>query len=194
LCLYYINKKNYLCIVQFVTFHMPLATNIPDLISREMEKQKMEADFLNMLREHNRIIYKVISFYADENNTLDDLYQDVVLNLWTAFPNFREESKLSTWVYRIALNTCVSFYRKKNRRPACVEITPDIKAYTEENEVVAELYACINRLGKLERALIFLYLEDRPYKEIADIMGITATNVSTKISRIKEKLKQISKM
>ena len=159
-----------------------------------MEKQKIEAEFLGMLREYNRIIYKVTSFYTDENNTLDDLYQDVVLNLWKAFPNFRNESQLSTWIYRIALNTCVSFYRKNTRRPACVEITPDVGAYEEENEAVAELYACINRLGKLERALILLYLEDRPHKEIAEIMGITATNVSTKINRIKEKLKQISKM
>ena len=159
-----------------------------------MEKQKIEAEFLDMMQKYNRIIYKVTSFYVDEHNALDDLYQDVVLNLWKAFPNFREESQLSTWIYRIALNTCVSFYRKNTRRPACVEIMPDIKAYVEENEAVAELYACINRLGKLERALILLYLEDRPYKEIAEIMGITATNVSTKINRIKEKLKQISKM
>jgi RNA polymerase sigma-70 factor (ECF subfamily) len=159
-----------------------------------MEKQKLEAEFLNMLQDYNGIIYKIASFYTDENATLDDLYQDVVLNLWKAFPNFRKESQLSTWIYRIALNTCVSFYRKNTRRPACVEITPEIKAYTEENEGIAELYACINRLGKLERALILLYLEDRSYKEIAEIMGITTTNVSTKINRIKEKLKQISKM
>ena len=159
-----------------------------------MEKQKIEAEFLNMLRSYNRIIYKVASFYVNENTTLDDLYQDVVLNLWKAFPNFRNESQLSTWIYRIALNACVTFYRNNNRRPAYVEITPDIKAYTEENEAVSELYVCINQLGKLERALILLYLEDRPYKEIAEIMGITATNVSTKVNRIKEKLKQISKM
>ena len=159
-----------------------------------MEKQKIEVEFLDMLRNHNRIVYKVASFYADENTTIDDLYQDVVLNLWKSFPNFRNESQLSTWIYRIALNTCVSFYRNSSRRPVHVEIMPDIKADLEENNSVAELYACINRLGKLERALILLYLEDRPYKEIAKIMGITATNVSTKINRIKEKLKQISKM
>jgi len=159
-----------------------------------MEKQKIEAEFLDMLRNYNRIIYKVASFYTDANTTLDDLYQDVVLNLWKSFPNFRKESEVSTWIYRIALNTCVSFYRNTRRRPDCVEITPDIQVHVEENEAVAELYACINRLGKLERALILLWLEDRPYKEIAEIMGITATNVSTKINRIKEKLKQISKM
>jgi len=159
-----------------------------------MEKQKIEAEFIELLRDYNRIIYKVASFYVDENTTMDDLYQDVVLNLLKAFPNFRKESETSTWIYRIALNTCVSFYRSNRRRPACVEITPDINVCVEENEAVAELYACINRLGKLERALILLWLEDRPYKEIAEIMGITATNVSTKINRIKEKLKQISKM
>jgi len=159
-----------------------------------MEKQKLEAEFLDMLRDCNRIIYKAVSFYADENGAWEDLYQDVALNLWKAFPHYRKESQLSTWIYRIALNTCVSYYRKNSRRPACVEITPEVKAYVEENESIAELYACINRLGKLERALILLYLEDRPYKEIAEIMGITATNVSTKINRIKEKLKQISKM
>ena len=145
-----------------------------------------------MLRQYNRIIYKVASFYTDQNNTLDDLYQDVVLNLWKAFPNFRGESQLSTWIYRVALNTCVSFYRKSKRKPICEKMTSDIKIYTEDNEAIAELYACINQLGRLERALILLYLEDRPYKEIAEIMGITTTNVSTKIARIKEKLRQIS--
>jgi RNA polymerase sigma-70 factor (ECF subfamily) len=158
-----------------------------------MDNRILEADFLDMLREYNRIVYKVASFYADENTLLEDLYQDVVLNLWKAYPNFRKESQVSTWIYRIALNTCVSYYRNNSRRAVCVEITAEIKAYTEENEAVAELYACINRLGKLERALILLFLEDRPYKEIAEIMGITATNVSTKINRIKEKLRQISK-
>jgi len=158
------------------------------------ERQTIETEFLNMLQEYNRIIFKVASFYEDKNTTIDDLYQDVVLNLWKAFPNYRKESQLSTWIYRIALNTCVTFYRNNSRRPVCVEISPEIKEYVEENETVAELYACINSLGKLERALILLYLEDRPYKEIAEIMGITTTNVSTKINRIKEKLKQISKM
>jgi len=158
-----------------------------------MEKQNIETEFINMLRSYNRVIYKVASFYTDENNTIDDLYQDVVLNLWKAYPNFRGESQLSTWIYRVALNTCVSFYRKSKRKPVCVKMTPNVEICTEENEAIAELYATINRLGKLERALIFLYLEDRPYKEIAEIMGITPTNVSTKIARIKEKLKQLSK-
>jgi RNA polymerase sigma-70 factor (ECF subfamily) len=158
-----------------------------------METLKIETEFLDMLRENNRIIYKVISFYTNESATLEDLYQDVVLNLWKSYPAFRNESQMSTWIYRISLNVCVSFSRKKSRRPVLVEIGQEIRAYIEENEPVAELYDCINQLGKLERALILLYLEDRPYREIAEITGISVTNVSTKISRIKEKLKQIVK-
>jgi RNA polymerase sigma-70 factor (ECF subfamily) len=158
-----------------------------------MEKQNLETEFLEMLRNYNGIIYKVASFYTDKTTTIDDLYQDVVLNLWKSFPNFRNESQISTWIYRIALNTCVSYYRKSVRRPTSVKITQDIKVFEQENEAITELYACISQLGKLERALIFLYLEDRPYKEISEIVGITTTNVSTKINRIKEKLKQIYK-
>ncbi|MDL2265848.1 sigma-70 family RNA polymerase sigma factor [Parabacteroides sp. OttesenSCG-928-G07] len=146
-----------------------------------------------MIRDHNGIIYKVASIYADKENVLDDLYQEVVLNLWKAFPDFREESAYSTWIYRIALNTCISFFRKSSRKPMYVELSPDLRISSEDNSLyVNELYALINQLNKLERAIIFLYLEDRPYKEIADIMGITPTNVSTKINRIKEKLVKMS--
>jgi len=94
-----------------------------------MEKQKTEAEFLDRVQEYHRIIYRVASFYTDESATLDDLYQEVVLNLWKAFPNFRKESQLSTWIYRIALNTCVSYYRNTRRRPVCVELTLDMHAY-----------------------------------------------------------------
>jgi RNA polymerase sigma-70 factor (ECF subfamily) len=165
-----------------------------------MEKQDLETEFLEMLRNHNRIIYKVASFYTDENTTIDDLYQDVVLNLWKSFPNFRRESQFSTWIYRIALNTCVSFFRRSSKRPMFVKTMPEINVSTgsttetDENEAISELYALIHQLGKLERALILLYLEDRPYKEISEIMGITPTNVSTKINRIKDKLKELSKL
>lgn len=153
----------------------------------------MEKEFLEMIRRHNGIIYKVASFYADKENVLDDLYQEVVLNLWKSFPNFRGESSYSTWIYRVALNTCISFLRKSSRKPMYVELSPDLKIPSEDkNLYVSELYSLINRLGKLERAIILLYLEDRPTKEIADIMGITPTNVTTKISRIKKKLIQMS--
>lgn len=157
-----------------------------------MNKADLEKEFLDMIHQNKGIVYKVISFYVDEYSSWEDLYQDVVLNLWKSFPSFRGDSLLSTWIYRIALNTCVSFLRKDKKRPMHIELSADIKEYYEENEDLNELYKLIGQLGKLDRALILLYLEDRPYKEIGEIMGITPTNVSTKINRIKEKLKQMS--
>lgn len=163
------------------------------LILKTSKCNAVEKEFLHMIRQHNGIIYKVALLYADSDNVLDDLYQEVVLNLWKSFANFRHESSYSTWIYRIALNTCISFFRKSSRKPMYVELSPDLKIASEEkNPHISELYELINQLNRLERATIFLYLEDRPYKEIAEIMGITPSNVSTKINRIKNKLKQMS--
>ena len=158
-----------------------------------MEKRDLEKEFLDMVRQYNRIIYKVSSFYIDDKTGLEDMYQEIVLNLWKSYPSFRGESVHSTWIYRVALNTCVSYYRKEKIRPSFVDITNVVEEIdSEQSDVVKELYALINRLGKMERALILLYLEDRPQKEIAEIMGISVTNVSTKMARIKEKLKEMS--
>ncbi|MDL2212439.1 sigma-70 family RNA polymerase sigma factor [Bacteroides sp. OttesenSCG-928-N06] len=160
---------------------------------RTSKSSDVEKEFMQMIRQNNGVIYKVASFYVDKDNVIDDLYQEVVLNLWKAYPHFRGESKYSTWIYRIALNTCISFYRKSSRKPMYVELSHDVKADTEDNSLYKkELYALIDKLDKLERALILLYLEDRPQKEMAEIMGITPTNVSTKLNRIREKLKRMS--
>lgn len=157
-------------------------------------KHASEGDirFLEMIRQNEGIIFKVTSFYADKDHPIGDLYQEVVLNLWKAFPSFRGESKHSTWIYRIALNTCVSFYRRSKRNVTYVDISTDIPEVTETNEQLQELYKLINRLGKIERALVLLYLDDKPYKEISEITGLSVTNVATKLSRIKDKLKQMS--
>ena len=158
-----------------------------------MEKRDLEKEFLDMVRQYNRIIYKVSSFYIDDKTGLEDMYQEIVLNLWKSYPSFRGESVHSTWIYRVALNTCVSYYRKEKIRPSFVDMTNVVEEDdSEQTDVVKELYVLINRLGKMERALVLLYLEDRPQKEIAEIMGISVTNVSTKMARIKEKLKQMS--
>ncbi|MDR1882436.1 MAG: sigma-70 family RNA polymerase sigma factor [Prevotella sp.] len=151
-----------------------------------------DAQFLEMIRRNEGIIYKVVSFYADMEHPIGDLYQEVVLNLWKAFPSFRGDSKYSTWIYRIALNTCVSFYRRSKKNTSCVDISMDIPDVVDNNEEIQELYKLINRLGKIERALVLLYLDDRSYKEIAEITGLTVTNVATKISRIKDKLRDMS--
>lgn len=152
----------------------------------------MDKQFMTMIRENEGIIYKVASFYTDRELPISDLYQEIVINLWKSFPSFRGESKYSTWIYRIALNTCVSFYRRSIRNVSYVDITVDVPDMVDNNEQIKELYNLINRLGKIERALVLLYLDDKSYKEIAEITGLSVTNVATKLNRTKEKMKQMS--
>lgn len=157
-----------------------------------MQGKDLERDFMDMIKLHERIIYKVVSFYADIDQSINDLYQEVILNLWKAYPSFRGDSKVSTWIYRIALNTCITFFRRSKLTPHPIDLAYDIPDTANNNDEIRELYNLINRLGKIERALVLLYLDEKSYKEIAEITGFTVTNVATKLSRIKEKLKQMS--
>lgn len=146
-----------------------------------------------MVQQNEGVIYKIASFYASNEHPIGDLYQEIVLNLWKGYASFRGDSKFSTWIYRIALNTCVSFYRRKKIKPDYVENIPEMRDEIDhKDEQISELYRLIDKLGNIEKALVLLYLEDKPYKEIAEITGISMTNVATKISRIKEKLRQMS--
>ena len=157
----------------------------------------IEQEFLSGIHEYERVIYKVCYLYATPNAPLNDLYQDVILNLWKAFPKFRKECKISTWIYRIDLNTCISFYRKEKNVPEIVSLTGEIDRTVEThdplNEMLRQLYRMINQLGQLDKSIILLYLEDKSYEEIAEITGLTVTNVATKLSRIKDKLKRMKK-
>lgn len=160
-----------------------------------MGTQLQEKEFVALVEEHKQIIYKVCYMYASGANHLNDLYQEVVINLWKAFPHFRGESKVSTWIYRIGLNTCVSFYRKSKKRPEVVPITVDLEDFSYEEDKTSqlrELYRMINRLNPLERAIILLWLEEKNYNEIAEITGLSRNNVAVKLNRIKEKLKTMS--
>ena len=109
----------------------------------------------------------------------------------------RKECKISTWIYRIALNTCISFYRKEKNIPEIVSLTKEIdwsiEAHDPVNEMLKQLYRMINQLGQLDKSIILLYLEEKSYEEIAEITGLTVTNVATKLSRIKDKLKKMKK-
>ena len=158
--------------------------------------ENAEQEFLDMVRAYERVIYKVCYLYTTPHATLNDLYQDVVLNLWKAFPKFRHECKMSTWVYRIALNTCISFIRKEKNIPEIVTLTQEADRSEEEDETEAmlrQLYRMINRLGELDKSITLLYLEEKSYEEIAEITGLTVTNVATRLSRIKEKLRKMNK-
>lgn len=161
----------------------------------KMDKQQLEKEFISLVEAHKRIIYKVCSVYAADRESLNDLYQEIVINLWKAFPRFRSECKVSTWVYRIGLNTCISFFRQSKSRPEVVPITVDLESFDEESDKASqlrELYRMINCLGQLERALILLWLEEKSYQEIADITGISPSHVGVKLTRIREKLKAMS--
>ena len=161
-----------------------------------MKKEELEKPFIALVTEYQRVIYKVCYMYATDEYTLEELYQETVINLWKAFPQFKEHSKVSTWVYRIAMNTCISYFRKSSVRPTTIPITFHMETTladdSEQNGYLRELYRMISQLGKLDRALILLWLEDKSYQEIADVLGITKANVAVKINRIKEKLKKMS--
>lgn len=157
--------------------------------------EKEEEEFVAVVREYERVIYKVYYLYTTPNATLGDLYQEVVLNLWRAFPKFRHECKLSTWIYRIALNTCISFIRREKNIPEIVTLTQEADRTEEDDETQAmlrQMYSLINRLGQLEKSIVLFYLEEKSYEEISEITGLTVTNVATKLSRIKEKLRKMN--
>ena len=158
--------------------------------------ENIEQEFMSVIREYERVIYKVCYLYTTPNATLSDLYQEVVLNIWKAFPKFRKECKVSTWIYRIALNTCISFIRKEKNIPEIVTLTQEADRSEEDDETQAmlqQLYRMINRLGQLEKSIILLYLEEKSYEDISEITGLTVTNVATKLNRIKDKLKKMNK-
>ena len=163
------------------------------MITKENERK-----FIELVTGNQQIIYKVCYFYTSDDFTLDELYQETVINLWKAFPGFRGECKVSTWIYRIAMNTCVSYMRKSSSRPDTIPITFNLADNLVDNDTqniyLQEFYRMINKLGKLERALVLLYLEDKSHQEISEIMGISKNNVAVKLSRIKDKLKKMSNL
>lgn len=160
-----------------------------------MNKSKLGQRFLRLVDSYKQVIYKVCFMYATEDETISDLYQEVVLNLWTAFPRFRSESKPSTWVYRISVNTCISRLHHNIRQPKTVSITTsmaDLFPEESEREQLKELYQLISQLGELERALILLWLDNKSYEEIAEILGISVSNVGVRINRVKARLREMS--
>lgn len=172
-----------------------IQTTINSTLHNE-DMDSTEKAFITLVKAYERIIYKVCYLYATPAVSLEDLYQEVVVNLWKGYPNFRGESKPSTWIYRIALNTCITFLRKEKNAPLFVELSPEADRMDEEDEthqMLRRLYDLIARLNHMEKSLILLYLEDKSYEEIAEITGLTQTNVATRLSRIKEKLRKMNR-
>lgn len=160
-----------------------------------MKNIELENEFIALIENYQRVIYKVCYLYSKDKDNLNDLYQESILNLWRSYPRFRNECKASTWIYKITLNTCISFFRRFSKSPKFVPLSATLETIIDNNNEIAlihELYNLINRLGNLEKALILLYLEEKSYQEIANITGLSLTNVATRLCRIKEKLKRMS--
>jgi RNA polymerase sigma factor (sigma-70 family) len=153
-----------------------------------------EKEFIALLNQHQKIVYKVCNLYMDRHSDREDLFQEITLQAWKAYRNFRGDAKFSTWLYRVALNTAITFFRKEKKQPAVysADILPEVNedAYDPIEEQIKAMYAAIGDLSKIDKAIVMLYLEDYSYNEIGEMMGITANNVAVKMNRIKTKLKE----
>lgn len=155
------------------------------------------ASFLTIIDTHKGIIYKVANAYCRHADSRQDLIQEIMVQLWLAFPRYDEQYRITTWLYRIALNVSISFYRKEHRRGGINQVLPDeLLLLREEPDTgglqanLDALYGFIRALKEIDRAVMLLYLEGNSQQEIGDILGLSATNVSTKVGRIKQQLKK----
>jgi len=155
----------------------------------------LELDFAQIVREHKGTIYTVCYMFSKDEEEVADLFQDILVNLWKGFAKFRGESSMSTWIYRVSLNTCISADRKKKRRGETVPLNMNINLFADSDEdtrQVRMLRTRIGRLGPFDRAIVLLWLENLSYDEIGAIVGISAKNVSVRLVRIREQLKNMS--
>lgn len=151
----------------------------------------MENEFINLIKKNEGIILKICNIYCKEIEDRQDLYQDIVVQLWKSFPNFDRRSKITTWMYRIAFNTAVSRYRKEKKVPIKEAISDRLVSdASNEDENVRLLYLAIEGLNKIEKAITMLYMDGIKYKEIGEIMGLSESNVGFKINQIKRKLRE----
>lgn len=159
-------------------------------------KSAKEKQFEELVKQYKRTIYSVCYMFSRNKEEINDLFQEILVRLWLGFDQFEQRSSVSTWVYRIALNTAINSDKRAKRRPQTVPLSTDIDPYDPQDssfEQVRQLYALINQLDVMDRGLVLLWLEGIGYDEIAAIMGITVANVGIKLHRIKEKLVQKSK-
>ena len=164
----------------------------------ELQKQmdNLELEFTKMVREHRKTIYTVCYFFSDNPTEVDDLFQEVLVNLWKSYPKFRGESSVKTWLWRVSLNTCCAVSRGEKRKVPTVPLGIEKDILCSDNDdssrQIKMLYDRINKLEVFDRAIILLWLESMSYDEIAAIVGLTASAVTSRLFRIKEQLKSMS--
>ncbi|MBT8272130.1 MAG: sigma-70 family RNA polymerase sigma factor [Flavobacteriaceae bacterium] len=159
--------------------------------------KELEHNFVELLEKHQNIVHKVCRIYTNDQDSHNDLFQEITIQLWKAYPKFRGDAKFSTWMYRVGLNTAITLYRKNKRRVSTQEFGEiEYKIKSEEYDNTEEqqlklLYNAVKELNDIEKAIVFLYLEDKSYREISETLGISEVNARVKMNRIKTKLRTI---
>ena len=159
-------------------------------------KSTKEIEFVTLVQEHQNLIHKICRLYTNSDAEHKDLFQEITIQLWKAYPKFRGDSKFSTWMYRVGINTAISLYRKSKRKILSYSFDdvsykiPQTETYDDtQDKQLKSIYAALNHLNDIDKAVILLYLEDKSYKEISDTIGISEVNARVKMNRIKKKLK-----
>ncbi len=158
-----------------------------------MKMDSTEHQFIQLLGEHQKIIHKVCNLYMNHPLDKEDLFQEITLQAWKGYAQFKGQSKFSTWLYRVALNTAITYFKKERKQIQQVDETwaGEIADYgKEDNEQFNLMYKAISELSKIDKAIVMLYLDDLPYQEISEMLGISPNHVAVKMNRIKIKLKE----
>ena len=178
-----------------VVFSIFAASNGQNDSKTDETMNALERQFAQTVAEHKSTIYTVCYMFSQDADEVNDLFQEVLVNLWKGFEGFEHRSDIKTWIYRVALNTCISIDRKKKRRSSEVRLTMDINLFKDSDEDTKQvdmLHKRISKLQPFDRAIVLLWLENLSYEEIGQIVGITTKNVSVRLFRIREQLKQMS--
>ena len=177
-------------LLRFIT---ELVMNFAEALDVVPESKRLERLFADTVHAHDPMIRRICLGYAVNTQDLEDLYQDVLVNIWRGLSSFRSESSIRTWVYRIALNTCVSTLRTRSRKPVFASLDEVITVADQSQErkdAVKDLYECIATLNPIDKAIVMMWLDEYSYDEIADTIGIKRNNVAIRLHRVKEKLRE----
>ena len=151
--------------------------------------------FTEAIQPHEKIIFRVCRIYCRTDEDRQDLFQDIMLQLWKAYPQFRNESKISTWMYRIAINTAVTKRKKDDRKPAIDPVAaelPEVAPAPEEDLQYERMMNAVEKLSQVEKAIVMLYLDDHSYREMSEVLGISESNIGFKLNQIKNKLRKVT--
>lgn len=164
-----------------------------------MHNQELAAQFEHDIKENELLLLKVCNIYAYTVTDRQDLFQEIAIQLWKAYPNYKGAAKFSTWLYRVAINTAISGFRKqkdfiRSFEPSALPAHQiDSTDYADNEDKLKQMYAAIAKLSEVEKAIVMLYMEDRSYEEMEDILGVSQGSLRVRMNRIKTKLRELTK-